>query len=110
VFGTPDYEQAFQQSPSTNLAYLGRPWKLYSRTIFLYTYLSPIIQPIGWLPWSGLFALDTLLDAELGSYGPGAVNPSQRIYWSSQLSPQQAEYFSAQNFLQADSWLPQTVP
>lgn len=110
VFGTPEYEQAFQQSPSTNLAYLGRPWKLYSRTIFLYTYLSPIIQPIGWLPWSGLFALDTLLDAELDSYGPGAVNPSQRIYWSSQLSPQQAEYFSAQNFLQADSWLPQTVP
>lgn len=62
------------------------------------------------MPWNGDFALDTLLDAEYGSYGPdGAeINMTQRTPWSTQLSLPQVQSFSAQQLLQADSWLPQT--
>ncbi|KAL8208036.1 hypothetical protein R6Q57_007448, partial [Mikania cordata] len=37
--------------------YLGRPWKQYSRTVFLKSNLDSLIDPAGWMPWSGSFAL-----------------------------------------------------
>ncbi|KAK4741311.1 hypothetical protein SAY87_024899 [Trapa incisa] len=45
---------------SSAKTYLGRPWKAYSRTVFMKTYLDSLIDSAGWLPWSGNFALDTL--------------------------------------------------
>nr|XP_024358730.1 pectinesterase-like isoform X2 [Physcomitrium patens] len=106
VYGTPEYNALQRAQPTQHRVYLGRPWKQYSRTVFIYTYMSEIVQPQGWSPWKGQFALDTLMDAEYGSYGPGAANVSQRIAWSTQLSFQQAQRFSAQRLVQADSWLP----
>ncbi|KAK9288458.1 hypothetical protein L1049_016915 [Liquidambar formosana] len=41
-------------------SYLGRPWKTYSRTVIMESTMGDFIQPAGWLPWSGNFALDTL--------------------------------------------------
>jgi pectin methylesterase-like acyl-CoA thioesterase len=40
--------------------YLGRPWKLYSRTIILKSFLDDLLHPAGWLEWSEEFALRTL--------------------------------------------------
>ncbi|KAG0564815.1 hypothetical protein KC19_8G142200 [Ceratodon purpureus] len=109
VDGNAAYKALHQANPARHHVYLGRPWKTYSRTVFLGSYLSQIVEPQGWLPWNGSFALDTLLDAEYGSYGPGGTNLSQRISWSTQLSFQQAQRFSAQQVLQADAWLPATT-
>ena len=40
--------------------YLGRPWKQYSRTVYIQSYLDTLVDPAGWLEWDGNFALDTL--------------------------------------------------
>ncbi|KAK1667867.1 hypothetical protein QYE76_056026 [Lolium multiflorum] len=46
--------------------FLGRPWKAYSRTVYMQSY------PRGWLEWDGDFALKTLFYGEYGNDGPGA--------------------------------------
>jgi pectin methylesterase-like acyl-CoA thioesterase len=108
VDGTEEYKALRRANPGRHHVYLGRPWKTFSRTVFLGSYLSPVVEPQGWLPWNGSFALDTLLDAEYGSYGPGAANLTQRVAWSTQLSFLQSQSFSAQRVLQARAWLPAT--
>ncbi|CAL5381493.1 unnamed protein product [Camellia sinensis] len=45
---------------STVNTYLGRPWQMYSRTVFMNTFLDSLINPTGWMPWNGNFALSTL--------------------------------------------------
>lgn len=102
VTSSPDYV------PLGREAYLGRPWKLFSRTIFLSTFLDSTIKSTGWLPWTGDFALDSLLYGEYDSYGPGAANASSRVPWSNQLTGDEAHYFSAENFIQGSWWLPVT--
>ncbi|TVU21194.1 hypothetical protein EJB05_30818, partial [Eragrostis curvula] len=52
--------------------YLGRPWKQYSRTVFLQSELDSLIDPAGWLEWDGNFALDTLYYGEYMNTGAGA--------------------------------------
>ncbi|KAL2498604.1 putative pectinesterase/pectinesterase inhibitor 17 [Abeliophyllum distichum] len=44
--------------------FLGRPWKQYSRTVFLQTYMDSLVDPAGWLEWDGNFALNTLYYGE----------------------------------------------
>lgn len=112
ITGSPDFA-VLQQSnpPGFHRVFLGRPWKLFSRTIFLRTRFNLTLQPQGWMPWNGTFALETLLDGEYGSSGPGvaAENLSEfRVEWSSQLSLEQAQWFSVRRFLGGDGWLPQT--
>ncbi|KAJ4727159.1 Pectinesterase [Melia azedarach] len=41
--------------------FLGRPWRQYSRTVYIKTFLDSLINPAGWMPWDGNFALNTLL-------------------------------------------------
>ncbi|PIA44325.1 hypothetical protein AQUCO_01700133v1, partial [Aquilegia coerulea] len=43
-------------SIGTTKTYLGRPWKEYSRTIYIQSYIDKLIHPTGWTPWSGDFA------------------------------------------------------
>lgn len=108
VVGSPDYVALFNANRNAHQAFLGRPWKTFSRTIFIRTYIDQIIDPTGWLQWNGNFALSTLFDAEFGSYGPGAKSLKGRVQWSSQLSTPQAQAFSVNNFIQGQTWLPQT--
>ncbi|GAB2291597.1 Probable pectinesterase/pectinesterase inhibitor 13 [Dionaea muscipula] len=61
--------------------YLGRPWKEFSSTIVMESTLSDIIQPEGWLPWEGDFALKTLYYAEFSNQGPGAAL-TRRVKWA----------------------------
>ncbi len=108
VLGTLDYLALYQADPAGHQAFLGRPWKIFSRTIFIDTYLGQIIAPTGWLQWDGNYALATVFDGEIGSYGPGATNLQLRVNWSNQLTLQQAQAFSVNPFIQGASWLPQT--
>ncbi|XP_071725828.1 pectinesterase/pectinesterase inhibitor PPE8B-like isoform X2 [Rutidosis leptorrhynchoides] len=90
--------------------YLGRPWKLYSRTIFMQSYMSPLIQTKGWLEWNGDFALDTLYYAEYMNYGPGAALGG-RVNWPGLHAindSSQANNFTVSEFLLGNSWLPST--
>ncbi|XP_027335389.1 pectinesterase 2-like [Abrus precatorius] len=90
--------------------YLGRPWQQYSRTVFMKTYLDSLINPIGWLEWSGNFALSTLYYGEYMNTGPGA-STANRVKWSGYhviTSASEASKFTVGNFIGGNSWLPST--
>lgn len=104
VDGTKEYMRDFNSNPDVHRVYLGRPWKMYSRTVFLDSYLGKLIRPEGWMPWNGSFALDTLFYGEYRNYGPGA-KVSGRVPWSSQISAHNIGLYSVQSFIQGDEWL-----
>ena len=88
--------------------YLGRPWREYSRTVFLSTYLDSLVDPAGWLEWNGSFALNTLYYGEYKNTGPGA-STSGRVKWPGYkviTSAEEASEFTVANFIGGRSWLP----
>ncbi|KAG6541923.1 hypothetical protein Mapa_016648 [Marchantia paleacea] len=107
VSGTPEYMEALLADPTAHLAFLGRPWKLFSRTVYVNSFLDSVIEPEGWMPWNGEFALSSLFYGESGSSGP-AADAAYRVSWSNQLSVDQAAFFSSANFIQGGRWLPCT--
>ncbi|XP_042056414.1 pectinesterase 2-like [Salvia splendens] len=91
-------------------SYLGRPWKVYSRTVFMKTELDSLIDPAGWLPWDGNLGLNTLYYAEYANTGPGS-STANRVNWTGYhviTSPSVAAQFAPGNFIDANSWLPAT--
>ncbi|CAA3005779.1 probable pectinesterase pectinesterase inhibitor 36 [Olea europaea subsp. europaea] len=90
--------------------YLGRPWKKYSRTVFLKTDLDGFIDQKGWKEWRGDFALSTLYYAEYMNTRIGA-STQYRVKWPSfhvLKDHQEASPFIVKNFIQGDSWIPST--
>ncbi|XP_057467706.1 pectinesterase-like [Actinidia eriantha] len=90
--------------------YLGRPWKEYSRAVIMESTLADFIQPAGWLPWNGNFALDTCYFAEYANRGPGAVT-DKRVKWKGFKvikNNNEALQFTAGPFIQAQQWLQAT--
>ncbi|CAN6468256.1 unnamed protein product [Victoria cruziana] len=61
--------------------YLGRPWREYSRTIIMQTWLDDLVQPAGWMEWLGDFGLKTLYYAEFDNKGPGSAT-ADRVKWA----------------------------
>ncbi|CAF2102826.1 BnaA05g30620D [Brassica napus] len=102
-------EPAYIRVKSVNKAYLGRPWKEFSRTIIMKTTIDDVIDPAGWLPWKGDFALKTLYYAEHLNAGPGS-NEALRVKWPGikKLSPEEALLYTGGRFLVGDTWIPQT--
>ncbi|KAL5728193.1 pectinesterase [Ranunculus cassubicifolius] len=91
-------------------SYLGRPWKQYSRTVYLQTVMGSHINPAGWLPWSGNFALSTLYYGEYKNTGPGS-STANRVKWGGYrviTDPAEAAKFTPGSFLAGASWLPGT--
>ncbi|GLJ09578.1 hypothetical protein SUGI_0112210 [Cryptomeria japonica] len=90
--------------------YLGRPWKLYSRTVIMQSHLDDLINPAGWHEWDGNFALSTLYYAEYMNRGPGA-STANRVKWKGYHvinNSTEAAQFTVNQFLQGNSWLPST--
>ncbi|CAE6074864.1 unnamed protein product [Arabidopsis arenosa] len=95
---------------NTTATYLGRPWKLYSRTVFMQNYMSDAINPEGWLEWNGNFALDTLYYGEYMNSGPGA-SLDRRVKWPGYHvlnTPAEANNFTVSQLIQGNLWLPST--
>ncbi|MGA2886915.1 MAG: pectinesterase family protein [Terracidiphilus sp.] len=85
---------------------LGRPWRPYSRVIYINTELSADITPQGWNTWNKAPGDPQAFYAEFHSTGPGA-NPSARVPWSHQLDAKQAKQFQPRFFLAgSDHWNP----
>ncbi|XWS33169.1 hypothetical protein CRYUN_Cryun22dG0056400 [Craigia yunnanensis] len=103
--GTDEYMRYYYSKPKVHKNFLGRPWKEYSRTVFINCVMEALISPDGWMPWSGEFALKTLFYGEFGNSGPGS-NVSMRVPWSSQIPAQHVCTYSVQNFIQGDQWIP----
>ncbi|XP_010550514.1 PREDICTED: probable pectinesterase/pectinesterase inhibitor 34 [Tarenaya hassleriana] len=90
--------------------YLGRPWKLYSRTVYMLSYIGNHVHPRGWLEWNTTFALDTLYYGEYMNYGPGS-GLEQRVKWPGYRvmnSTEEATRFTVAEFIYGSSWLPST--
>lgn len=90
--------------------FLGRPWHEYSRTVFMKSSLDSLIDPAGWLEWSGDFALKTLYYGEYLNTGAGA-DTSNRVSWPGYhviTSASEAGKFTVASFLFGDSWIPAT--
>uniref|UniRef100_A0A7N0T0D1 Pectinesterase n=1 Tax=Kalanchoe fedtschenkoi TaxID=63787 RepID=A0A7N0T0D1_KALFE len=90
--------------------YLGRPWQKYSRTVFMKSSLDSLIDPAGWMPWSGNFALSTLYYGEYANTGSGA-STAKRVTWGGYhkaLSASEASKFTVGNFIAGNSWIPGT--
>ncbi|CAN8298903.1 unnamed protein product [Cochlearia groenlandica] len=103
INGTEEYMKLYKANPKVHKNFLGRPWKDYSRTVFIGCNLESLITPDGWLPWSGDFALDTLYYGESKNTGPGS-DRSQRVSWSSEIPQEHVHVYSVANFIQADEW------
>ncbi|XP_060193936.1 pectinesterase-like [Lycium barbarum] len=104
--------------PSSDLApvkgsiktYLGRPWKAYSRTVYMQSNIGDHIVPEGWSIWDGDFALKTLYYGEYMNKGPGA-GTSKRVKWPgyhAALTTSEANKFTVRELIQGAAWLKST--
>ncbi|KAL5996194.1 hypothetical protein ACLOJK_026268 [Asimina triloba] len=86
--------------------YLGRPWKMYSRTFIFQSEIDDLIQPEGWLPWLGDFALNTCFYSEFDNRGDGAPM-GKRATWRGikKMTPERATKFTVQNFIHGNKWI-----
>ncbi|WP_035694623.1 pectate lyase [Flavobacterium soli] len=95
--------------------YLGRPWRIYAKTVFLNCNLGNHILPEGWHNWSKPEAEKTTFYAEFKNNGEGSKTQS-RVKWSSQLSKKEAKKYTIENILkqsQPDSkkhWYEMSMP
>ncbi|XP_043711565.1 pectinesterase 2-like [Telopea speciosissima] len=99
------------QVQNSVLTYLGRPWKEYSRTVYLQTYMDSLIDSAGWLEWNNTFALNTLYYGEYKNMGPGS-STAGRVKWSGYhviTNASVATKFTVGQFINGDSWLPGTA-
>ncbi|KAL5719190.1 pectinesterase [Ranunculus cassubicifolius] len=90
--------------------YLGRPWKMYARVVYLLSYMGDHIDPQGWLEWDGNFGLDTLYYGEYMNFGPGGA-VGQRVKWKGYrviTSTVEANEFTVAKFISGSGWLPST--
>ncbi|KAM1715366.1 hypothetical protein TB2_025380 [Malus domestica] len=90
--------------------YLGRPWKPYSRAVFMESTLADFIRPEGYSAWDGKAGnTQHAFFGEFKNRGPGA-NLAKRARWSGdgfygEMNRATAVQFTAQPALLADRWL-----
>ncbi|CAA7033878.1 unnamed protein product [Microthlaspi erraticum] len=90
--------------------FLGRPWKEFSTTVIMKSYMDGFIDPKGWLPWTGDTAPDTIFYAEHLNFGPGA-STKNRVKWKGLktfLTKKEANRFTVKPFIDGNNWLPPT--
>ncbi|CAH9111877.1 unnamed protein product [Cuscuta epithymum] len=106
ILAATDLESAKDTTPT----FLGRPWKMYSRTVYMLCYIGDHVDPRGWLEWNGDFALSTLYYGEYMNNGPGS-GLAQRVNWPGYRVIKletEANMFTVSRLLSGSSWLPST--
>lgn len=73
--------------------YLGRPWRINAKTVFIDCNLGKHITPQGWHSWSKPSAEKNAFYAEYNSVGEGS-KPNNRVQWSHQLKKNQTKKYS----------------
>ena len=85
---------------------LGRPWRAYSRVVYIDTELPAEMNPAGWNNWSNPANESTAYFAESNDTGPGA-SPATRVAWSHQLTAAEVKQYLPSTFLAGpDHWNP----
>ncbi|KAI3967060.1 hypothetical protein MKW92_032873, partial [Papaver armeniacum] len=107
---------------NTMKTYLGRPWNLYSRVVFMLCHMGDHIDPSGWSPWEqndtrafdtlyyGEYLNDGLIDTFLCLNCPHCRAGNQRVNWTGfhNMTSQEAEGFTVNRFINGSIWLPST--
>jgi pectinesterase len=78
--------------------HLGRPWRIYAKTVFINCELGNHILPEGWHNWSKPEAEKTTFYAEFQNKGEG-FQPQKRVGWSHQLNASEAESYTLKHIL-----------
>lgn len=78
--------------------YLGRPWRIYAKTVFLNCEMGNHIRKEGWNNWSKPEAEKASFYAEYNCFGPG-FHPKERASWSHQLTKLEAKEYTLEKIL-----------
>ena len=85
---------------------LGRPWRPYSRVVYLRTELPAVVDSAGWGDWGDARNEKTAWYGEWQDRGPGAM-PAGRVGWARKPTRREAKQFEPRVFLAgADGWNP----
>ncbi|TDD94083.1 pectate lyase [Flavobacterium cellulosilyticum] len=84
-----------------NEVYLGRPWRIYAKTVYINCKMGKHIKPEGWDNWSKSDAEKTAFYAEYNCSGEG-FQPEKRVSWSHQLKKSEAKKYTSKNILGED--------
>lgn len=98
VFGYIFSNCKLTASNDTSKVYLGRPWRIYAKTVFINCTLGKHILPEGWHNWSKPEAEKTSYYAEYANNGEGAKT-TNRVGWSHQLSKKEAKKYTVNKVL-----------
>ena len=85
--------------PQATAVYLGRPWRIYAKTVYINCDLGKHIRAEGWENWSKPDAEKNAFYAEYNCKGEG-FQPSKRVGWSHQLKGSEAQKYSIENILE----------
>ena len=89
--------------------YLARPWKAFSRAVFIENTIGDLIQPEGYIPWNPIEPnTENAYFAEFGNSGPGSVTQARAKFGKGLISKADAEKFTAEQWIQASTWVPAT--
>ncbi|KAL6274337.1 hypothetical protein ACE6H2_025029 [Prunus campanulata] len=108
IVAAPDFNKTERQNFTT---FLGRPWRNYSRTIVMKSYLGDMINPQGWSKWDDYSTVETVEYIEYLNFGPGS-DTRHRVKWGGykkNCSEEIARQFTVGLFLHgAGHWLKTT--
>lgn len=89
--------------------FLGRPWRPYSKVVYLRCWMDAHIEPAGWDNWGSTINQKSAVFGEFESSGPGA-RPDARVAWARHLTREDAASFDAETFLCGkDGWNPRKL-
>ena len=92
--------------PNLRGIFLGRPWRAYSRVVYIDCWMGDHIRADGWNNWDKAENEKTAWYGEFGSEGPGA-DPVERVKWARRLTQAEADQFRPEVFLRgSDGWNP----
>lgn len=97
-FGYVFKECQLTAAEGVNQVYLGRPWRIYAKTVFMNCEMGKHIKAEGWENWSKPEAEKTAFYAEYNCKGDG-FQPQKRVFWSHQLTKKESEKYTTEAIL-----------
>ncbi len=86
--------------------FLGRPWRPFSKVVFIGSELGNSIKPEGWNNWGNVANEKTAYYAEYNNTGAGSKT-DKRVSWFKHLTNKQASEYTLENIF--GDWIPEKI-